>query len=91
MKIRFPNAALVYMANGAVAFRAQVDGEEVMCEVSPEALEDHFGARPARASRLAAFEQHRARIETVALATIPQRLRDQRCQLFSRDFRQAYA
>lgn len=50
----------------AVHFTALVDGEPVVCSISAEALEDHFGAASAREDDvMQAFEQGRARIRAV--------------------------
>ncbi|KNH04746.1 Transcriptional regulator [Candidatus Burkholderia brachyanthoides] len=50
----------------AVHFTALVDGEAVVCSISAEALEDHFGARSAREEDLLpAFERGVARIRAV--------------------------
>ncbi|WP_306805922.1 DUF1488 domain-containing protein [Caballeronia sp. BR00000012568055] len=50
----------------AVHFTALVDGETVVCSISAEALEDHFGAESAREEDLMpAFERGEARIRSV--------------------------
>jgi hypothetical protein len=50
----------------AINFTAIVDGEPVVCAISAEALEDHFGAASAREEDLLpAFEQGRGRIQSV--------------------------
>lgn len=87
MIVQFPHTTAGYVQTGAVSFVALVDGTEVICEISPEALEDHFGAtRTHRSCLLAAFESHRAEIESAAAAILPHRLKERRCLLFSRDF-----
>jgi hypothetical protein len=88
MIVQFPHTTAGYTYTGTVSFIAIVDGAEVLCEISPEALEDHFGATHTdRSCLLAAFEGHRAEIESVAAAILPFRLKERRCPLFSRDFR----
>lgn len=87
MPINFPNARGVYTQNTTVAFPAQVNGIDVNCEISAEALEDHFGARSANGSDLlAAFEANRSAIEAVARVKLPQRIPTGRCLLVSADF-----
>lgn len=50
----------------AIHFTALVDGEPVVCTITAEALEDHFGAHSAREDDLMpAFEKGRARIQAV--------------------------
>jgi hypothetical protein len=50
----------------AIHFTALVDGEPVVCSISAEALEDHFGAASPREDDLmSAFEQGAARIRAV--------------------------
>ncbi|KDR36521.1 DUF1488 domain-containing protein [Caballeronia grimmiae] len=50
----------------AIHFTALVDGEAVVCSISAEALEDHFGAASAREEDLMpAFESGSARIRAV--------------------------
>ena len=88
MIVQFPHTSAGYTHTGTVTFVAMVDGTAVICEISPEALEDHFGAtRTHRSYLLAAFESLRAEIESVAAAILPHRLKERRCLLFSRDFR----
>lgn len=60
--------------NKSVAFPAIVNGKNVICEISEEALEQHFEGHPPRdytkvefdATMVAAFEAARDRIEAVA-------------------------
>jgi hypothetical protein len=50
----------------ALHFTALVDARPVICSISAEALEDHFGAASAREDDLLpAFERGRARIRSV--------------------------
>ena len=50
----------------AIHFTALVDGRPVVCSITAEALEDHFGAASVREEELLpAYEQGRARIRAV--------------------------
>lgn len=87
MVIYFSNKPATYTPNTTVAFPALVDGTEVACEISAEALTDHFEAISMRGVDLvAAFEAHRAEIEAMVRAVLPQRLPAGRCLLVSQDF-----
>ncbi|CAG9257228.1 hypothetical protein PUN4_280155 [Paraburkholderia unamae] len=87
MFIHFSDTAATCSPKGSVVFVAMVDATEVNCEVSPEALADHFGAkRMDPPCLLAAFEAHRREILATAAAMLPHRLSGRRCLLFSRDF-----
>jgi hypothetical protein len=68
MDIMFPAAAPAYRgSNLTVVFAALVDGQQVPCAISVEALEDHFGAPPAdREGWMRAFDAGRGFIEAVA-------------------------
>ncbi|WP_178369696.1 DUF1488 domain-containing protein [Paraburkholderia fungorum] len=68
MKILFPEKRPEYCAcNLTVAFAAQVDGAQVQCAITAEALEDHFGAASLREDDLIrAFESNRHPIEHAA-------------------------
>jgi hypothetical protein len=75
MDISFPHDKPgVYSLNKSVAFPAIVNGKNISCEVSEEALERHFKGRPPRdytkveydAAMVAAFEAARDRIEAAA-------------------------
>jgi len=45
MEIEFPNFSMPKVtAMGTVSFQAKVEGEFIWCEISFEALRDHFGA-----------------------------------------------
>jgi hypothetical protein len=74
MHITFPDDQPVFDGgNLTVQFMARVDGEAVMCAISAEALEDHFGADSALESELiAAFEQGRGRIRSVCAEALDQ-------------------
>jgi hypothetical protein len=64
----------IYSLSEAVAFPAEVNGKNIVCEISVEALKTHFGAKPPNdaskfeydAAVLNAFEAARDRIEAVA-------------------------
>ena len=85
MLIQFPDEDAFYHASGTVRYRAVVDGTPVMCEISPEALEDYFRARAGRAGLLAAFSAHRKDIESITRQILPHRISSGRCQIFLRD------
>ena len=85
MLIQFPAEEAYYHASGTVRYRAVVDGTPVMCEISPEALEDYFRARAGRAGLLAAFSTHRKEIESITRQILPHRISSGRCQIFLRD------
>ncbi|OBR49201.1 DUF1488 domain-containing protein [Paraburkholderia tropica] len=86
MIVSFPNEVSPRVVHKTLCFRVVVDGRDVTCEISFEALEDHFGANPRRRqSVIEAFTAHRAAIERVVTRNIPHRLSGTRCQLFSRD------
>lgn len=64
MDIIFSNDEPVYTVNTTVAFPAEVGGVKAICEISEEALQDHFGATTNSAADLiGAFKSHRATIE----------------------------
>lgn len=87
MPIQFSNKPGVYTPNTTVAFSALVNGVEVSCEISEEALSDHFGAAGHTGKDLvAAFEKHRAQVEAVARVKLPARAPLGRCLLVSTDF-----
>ncbi|WP_075111736.1 DUF1488 domain-containing protein [Noviherbaspirillum massiliense] len=57
-----------HTSNGTVAFHASVDDHMVTCEVTDEALQDHFGARmDDPESLIEAFRKGRPDIELLAL------------------------
>jgi hypothetical protein len=68
MNIEFPkDAPLVYTPNTTVGFKTLIDGVEQQCEISEEALEDHFGSASVKPGDLfAAFERGRSEIEAIA-------------------------
>ncbi|HEX2531851.1 MAG TPA: DUF1488 domain-containing protein [Burkholderiaceae bacterium] len=68
MEIEFPNRVLPKVtAMGTVSFQAQVDGKIIWCEISIEALRDHFGATPGNGDAMVrAFHNGRTQIEEVA-------------------------
>ncbi|ACC74378.1 conserved hypothetical protein [Paraburkholderia phymatum STM815] len=67
MHITFTDDAPVFDGSSlTVRFTACVDGEPVVCAISAEALEDHFGAdSPLEEALIGAFERGRARIRSV--------------------------
>ncbi|SAK48912.1 periplasmic protein [Caballeronia calidae] len=67
MHITFADEAPVYDGDDlAVHFAALIDGEPVVCSISAEALEDHFGAKsPREDDLLDAFARGSARIRAV--------------------------
>jgi hypothetical protein len=72
MKVNFADEAPQYDgANLLVNFVAQVDGAPVLCSITAEALEDHFGADSAlEAAVLRAFEKGRTRIHPVCVKAL---------------------
>ncbi|ANB76023.1 transcriptional regulator [Paraburkholderia phytofirmans OLGA172] len=74
MHITFPDDKPVFDGtNLTVRFMAQVDGEALVCAITAEALEDHFGADSALESTLmAAFEKGRNRIRSVCAEALDQ-------------------
>jgi hypothetical protein len=60
-------------ANLTVRFMARVGGEAVVCAITAEALEDHFGADSAlEATLMAAFDKGRHRIRAVCAEALDQ-------------------
>lgn len=60
-------------ANLLIRFTAQVDGEAVVCAITAEALEDHFGADSALEEPLmTAFGNGRQRIHSVCAEALDQ-------------------
>jgi hypothetical protein len=74
MQINFPNDDAAFDgANLLVRFTARVDGEAVVCAITAEALEDHFGADSALEGPLmAAFDKGRQRIRSVCAEALDQ-------------------
>jgi Protein of unknown function (DUF1488) len=74
MHITFSDDAPLFDGtNLTVRFMARVDGEAVVCAITAEALEDHFGAESALESALlGAFEQGRQRIRSVCAEALDQ-------------------
>ncbi|VVE58839.1 DUF1488 family protein [Pandoraea sputorum] len=68
MEIDFPHFTPVYNADDiSIEFLAQVDGKHMLCAISAEALEDHFGATSCNVDVLTkAFEANRSVIEQMA-------------------------
>ncbi|WP_184047225.1 DUF1488 domain-containing protein [Paraburkholderia sp. MM5384-R2] len=74
MQITFPDDEAAFDgANLTVRFLARVDGEPVVCAITAEALEDHFGAESAlEAALMAAFDRGRQRIRSVCAEALDQ-------------------
>ena len=72
MKISFPCKASEFDSESfTLMFPAVVDGAQIECGITAEALEDHFGAHSISETDLAtAFGVHRVAIEEVAAALI---------------------
>jgi Protein of unknown function (DUF1488) len=72
MRIEFPAGQREW--NGtelSVDFAATVDGASVLCSISAEALEDHFGApSPLEADMLSAFDGNVRRIHVICRRTL---------------------
>jgi|ERR1700693_3077601 hypothetical protein len=68
MHVTFPSLPPEYRGwNLTVGFATRVDGKDIDCAVSAEALEDHFGAASSsEADLLDAFNRHRLQIERMA-------------------------
>lgn len=68
MQITFDNTEPEYSYDDhTLCFTARVDGEPVLCEVTLEALLDHYGAASSRAEdMIGAFGLQRTRIEAAA-------------------------
>jgi hypothetical protein len=64
LKVVFPEEAPVFDgANMVMRFVVELDGEPMVCAITAEALEDHFGAESALEAALReAFERGRSRI-----------------------------
>jgi Protein of unknown function (DUF1488) len=74
MQINFPDDEPAFDgANLTVRFMARVDGEAVICAITAEALEDHFGADSALETDLmTAFDKGRQRIRSVCAEALDQ-------------------
>lgn len=87
MPIQFSSRPGVFTPSTTVAFGAQINGVDAICEISEEALLDHFGATGRTGKEMvAAFEKHRAVIDAVARVKMPARIPLGRCLLVSGDF-----
>jgi hypothetical protein len=91
MTIRFHHRRATYTPATTVAFPANINGVEQVCEISADALQDHFGATSNLGFDLVeAFENNRASIERMAVAVIPQVMAKRgRCLLEASDFEEA--
>ncbi|WP_428983309.1 DUF1488 domain-containing protein [Paraburkholderia diazotrophica] len=74
MHITFTDDAPVFDGSSLVVrFTARVDGESVVCAITAEALEDHFGAdSPLEGALIGAYERGRARIRSVCAEALDQ-------------------
>jgi hypothetical protein len=74
MRITFPDEAPGFDGSSlSVQFTATVDGAPVICAITAEALEDHFGAPSAlEDALLAAFARGRLRIRSVCAEALDQ-------------------
>ena len=87
MSLVFPNLPARYTPSSTVAFDAHFNGDRVICEISAEALLDHFGARSrSGADLVTTFERNRGLIEAAARAVLVVRAPTGRCLLISADF-----
>ncbi|MET3107334.1 hypothetical protein AAKU67_002183 [Oxalobacteraceae bacterium GrIS 2.11] len=68
MEISFPNLVMPKLtAMGTISFQTLVDGEYLWCEISCEALRDHFGAVSMdRNDLLVTFHKFKEEIQQVA-------------------------
>jgi hypothetical protein len=86
MAIHFPNEEPTYTQRTTVAFPALLNGVSVSCEISTEALMDHFGAKTInKADLIAAFKSNRSAIENAVRNKLPITSSD-RCLIVSADF-----
>lgn len=86
MAIYFPKEEPTYTQRTTVAFPALLNDVSVSCEISAEALMDHFGARTINASYLiAAFKFYRLAIENAARLKLPHTATN-RCLIVTADF-----
>lgn len=72
VRVTFPDEPPVFDgANMLMRFVVELDGETVVCAITAEALEDHFGAESALEAALrSAFERGRERICTACTDAI---------------------
>jgi hypothetical protein len=88
MQIEFTGRREV-VAAARVAFEANVDGADVWCSVSLDALNDHFGnAGPSAHDLVGTFEANRARIEN-ATRRVLEKNGGQSVELETGDFNRA--
>jgi len=68
MEISFPNIVKPKLtAMGTISFQTLIDGEYLWCEISREALRDHFGAVSTKEHDLLfSFHIHEPEIQQVA-------------------------
>ncbi|CAH2895141.1 MULTISPECIES: DUF1488 family protein [Paraburkholderia] len=85
MRIEFTGRREV-VAAARVAFEANVDGKDVWCSVSLDALNDHFGnGGPSAHDLVGTFEANRAQIEK-ATKRVLEKNGGQSVELETRDF-----
>ena len=86
MAISFPDQPGLYTPNTTIGFPALVNGVIVNCEISTEALQDHFGARSTDSKELQrAFESGKGVIVEAARKRLEIDA-DRRCLLVTSDF-----
>jgi|GEM_PF-2356477 len=95
MNIYFPHDKPgIYTLNNTVAFPAVVNDRNLVCEITEEALKECFALSPSQAltkseydaAVVAAFEQHRARIEQAASRRLSSAAEGTACLLTQKDF-----
>lgn len=87
MTMSFPAKPAACTSNMTVAFPAIVNDMQISCEISAEALQDHFEATSlACAALLDAFNRNRSQIEQVAARVVPVRAQAGRALLSTADF-----
>jgi hypothetical protein len=85
MTISFPSQNPAMTQHGTVAFQAVVEGAAIVCEISADALQDHFGATTNQShDLLTAFISGKSHIHDVAREKLPHSAG--RCLLVSKDF-----
>lgn len=85
--IHFPQTEPIYTPRTTVSFDVVIDGQQVRCEISEEAMEDHFGGKAGDAADLIrAFKASRGAIEAVGRVKLPARIAAGRGLLITQDF-----
>ncbi|WP_224010950.1 DUF1488 family protein [Paraburkholderia tropica] len=86
MLISFPADPLPQVNRRVLSFYVLVDSVDIVCEISFEALEDHFGVNTRSGQSVVdAFHAHREEFASLVGHTVSHRLHGRRCQIFSRD------